>query len=61
MKPSEARVFIIEDDARKLERLTGFVEANGGQVVGSVDTREDGHRVVGDADFPASVSNANKF
>lgn len=59
MKPSEARVFIIEDDARKLERLTGFVEANGGQVVGSVDTREDGHRVVEDTDFPASVGNAN--
>ena len=59
MKPSEARVFIIEDDTQKLERLTGFIEANGGQVVGSVDTREDGHRVVQDADFPARVGNAN--
>lgn len=59
MKPSEARVFIIEDDARKLWRLTGFVEANGGQVVGSVDTREDAHELVAHADFPANAGNAN--
>lgn len=59
MKPNEARVFIIEDDACKLERLTQFIEANGGQVVGSVDNREDAYRVIGDKDFPASVSNAN--
>lgn len=59
MKPSEARVFIIEDDSQKLKRLTGFVEANGGRVVGSVNTREDAYRVVCDEDFPASVGNAN--
>ncbi|HTB48752.1 MAG TPA: hypothetical protein VK712_01580 [Verrucomicrobiae bacterium] len=59
MKPTEARVFIIEDDARKLERLTEFVETNGGQVVGTVNNREDAHGVVNDPEFPVSVGNAN--
>lgn len=59
MNPSEARVFIIEDNAEKLERLTAFIEANGGQVVGSVDTREDADMLAGEGDFPADINDAN--
>ena len=59
MSPNQARVFIIEDDPDKLGHLTQFVEASGGRVVGSVNTRKDGHDAIGAADFPASVNDAN--
>jgi hypothetical protein len=61
VKPSEARVFIIEDDANKLGRLTEFVEANGGHVVGSVTSRDGAYQIVNGSEFPINAGNANTF
>lgn len=59
MKPAEARVFIVEDSASKMKDLIELVEANGGQVVGSVDNRTDAHTAITDMTFPANVGHAN--
>lgn len=57
MRPSEARVYIIERDPELLTQLTDFVNATGGEVVGTADGSKFNMDIAGH--FPTDAGNPN--